>query len=133
MENKEITEIKKEIFDEMSRLGIDTNSVKINLSPMEILKNLDRDKFINWLKEEEKTKFIGYLLDNAYDYEEDPALNDQKNAEISKFISKYREYIDHDASSERKDIQDRDALIENKIEDFKKLRQRKLERLLNER
>jgi len=106
---------------------------------MEILKKLDHYKFINWLKEdEEKTKFIIYLMDNAYDFEEDNTLDSKKNDEIIKFISKYKKYayfgeLTSSDSSERKNIENRDLFVENKIEEFKKLRQRKLERLLNDR
>ena len=101
---------------------------------MEILKNLDIDKFINWLKEDEKTKFIGYLMDNVYDYDEDDTLDEQKNIEVLNFIRKYRTYADFDkltSANQYEDVKDRDSYIVNKIEEFKKLRQRKLERLLN--
>lgn len=120
---------------------------------MEHLKNLDYDKFLETLSKEDKVKFLLFIIDNDYYYEEDEREDSIKNEEVQLFILKHSKYsklaldmvkkrstnvstiASHqerlESMSDDKPVKNDDCIID-KIVAFKELRANKLKRILNE-
>lgn len=96
------------------------------------LKNLNLEKFIDFLNEEEKPYFIYYLLDTV-EYEEDAIFSTYDD-----FMHKYMNYckialkmIKGDDKHEKENIHYHTRYIYDKINYFKSLRELKLKNILD--
>jgi len=98
-----------------------------------IFDKIDIQKFYDSLDREDKINVCLYITDNLYDYEEDPTLNQQKNADVIKIIQSdddvYQIVVDLLTNSD--EYIDADEKVEKLVEDYKKLRENKLTRILN--
>lgn len=95
---------------------------------------IDLQKFYNSLDREDKINVCIYITDNLYDWEEDPIVNQQKNADVIKIINSdveiYQIVLDI-LDSDSDEYFDVDKKVEKIVEDYKMLRENKLTRILN--
>lgn len=111
-----------------------------------VLENLNLQIFFNSLIEEDKVKFMTYVIDNVYKYEENDNEDEEQNEDILLFMrnnSKYVRIVQNNLKNEDscnlknedscnpKTSDQNDKHIEKLVEAFKLLRFNKLTRIIN--
>ena len=99
-----------------------------------IFENMDLESFYKNLTKEHKMAVYLYVIDEEYDFEENSIKDQELNENVKKFLTSDKEIakiifktIDDDNDN---DV-DNSEIVRKLVDDFKRLRERKLERILN--
>jgi hypothetical protein len=106
-----------------------------------IFEKMDLERFYDSLEKENKIKVCGYIMDNMYDFDENEKKDQETNQKVTDLLSRDREILkmvmDKVESAETgADDSDEnvyfytDEEVEKLVDDYKRLREKKLERIL---
>ena len=101
-----------------------------------IFEKMDLERFYDSLEKENKIKVCGYIMDNMYDFEENEKMDQEKNQNVTDLLSRDNEIlkivVDKINMYEDDTPLYADEEVEKLVDDYKRLREKKIKRILKD-
>jgi hypothetical protein len=101
-----------------------------------IFEKMDLERFYDSLEKENKIKVCGYIMDNMYDFEENEKMDQEKNQNVTDLLSRDNEIlkivVDKINMYEDDTHLYADEEVEKLVDDYKRLREKKIKRILKD-